>query len=507
MKNTKSIALITFSAIQLTAFAISAQQMPNGFTKQNVQQQLQDLKTQNSVAGTFKALTDSKKETSQKETFKLSNPTATSKKEIKVINQTEQALGGADAGGGPNIRGADGKLMTLTEAGLIFTKNVNTAIEPVKTYPSYYILTAEEKAEVRNVLNLLPIDKWAKETIADVILDKQDRSTFIDARSKVDSKIYAKIKADYQKVILIAASKKIKLTEQNFVLPAYSDDKKTYILAEFDQLNLRQKALKLIHEYLMRNDVPMDLKLLPILQFDNVVELYLNSGKSDELTNVTYTRNMQAIANSAQDNILKRDKTAFEFESTYKVANEFKMKFFGFYNYYLIGSYEYKQRLNALLTLQQHLGRPILISELFLKPSELTYQARMDMSLAQQFNSIVPMTTLFEKAQVGVNRDLAPDQYRDDLGYKDYETLINDKKISYDDSAEVKAQKKQATKTFVNELNSICQNYYSMAQKTEVIGDGLIYGSQVFPGIYLVKCSDKHSADKSLKGYAFQLAF
>jgi hypothetical protein len=493
MKNTKAIALIAFTAIHFTSSAIYAQQLTNSSTKRG-QQERQAKQSSHSSSNDRMKLSDD-----QSEGKKGRKSSGDSLREESQSNSDsdKMSLGGADAGGALTIR-QNGRLLTLTEAGFIFTKSADEAVVQAKKYPVYYSFSQQTKEELRNILATLPIGNDPiinTDFIFKKIMVPEDRSIFIDARKSVEIGVYEKIKKDYQKVLKFA-SKKIVLTEVNSALPAYSDAEKTYILAAFEELTPRRQALTLIHEYLMRTSTRIDVKLLPILQIDNLIQAYLNSEKN-EADAVAYTKAMVKIESSIADNG-PTVTDAIYMAATKREKMYVAIRVGVLYDSSLLKKVEEKNRFAALKMVEQQIHRPILASELFLKPSELfDLPQQMDMSLAQKFDSILPFTTLFSDAEASIDTF----KYRRTSYLESLTDKLRDK--AHDRSEENKAKYANMALQLKKEFDGLCKSHIAEIEGSEVNGDGLIHTSSIVAGTYLIRCSK----DAEIMGQGYKLEF
>ncbi len=492
MKNTKTIALIAFTAMQFASGAISAQQLANSSTKRD-HQQGQAKESARSSSNDRMKLSDSDR--SDKKSRKSSGDSLKEDSRRDSDND-KMSLGGADAGGAFAVR-QNGKLLTLTEAGFIFTKSADEAVVQAKKYPTYYSISPQTKEELRTILKALPLSSRydASAARAADILASDDRSIFIDARSVVQPGVYEKIKKDYQNLLKLS-SKTIQLNRDNSALPAYSDAEKTYILAAFEEYSPRQQALTLIHEYLMRTVEPVSQKILSINQIDNLIQAYLNSDRS-EASAVAYTNALNAISTKLLASSSWEDRRM----SSRDILREVQPRIASLMDYSVVLNSNLKQRSAALKTIEQQLGRPILASELFLKPSQLytSSNVSMDMSLVQKFDSILPATTVFS----GVN--FSKDVYnfvfdRSSQSYVENLTELLQAEAS-DYSADHKPQYSKIAMQLSNEFDDICRKYHTEVEKSDVPNDKMLHTSTVNSKFYIISCL----VNGGVRGYGMKL--
>ena len=208
--------------------------------------------------------------------------------EDKKEKTSKEPQGGVHGGGGGVIND-DGKLKTLAEAGIII-KRLQTVIP--KDYPDYCEITeATQKALDDVLVKLAPYFKekvslWPEQQSGVEIFRQEvlgSRDTFICVKS-IDPKIFEGIKHDYAKVVKDAG---FSFPSQNFELAAFAlqGSPKTYILPNFDKLNDQQKALILIHEMFMRStSEAYSTRLQKVLALDSAIYKALTETPNNQST-------------------------------------------------------------------------------------------------------------------------------------------------------------------------------------------------------------------------------
>ncbi|MBL7670136.1 MAG: hypothetical protein JNM39_06595 [Bdellovibrionaceae bacterium] len=246
---------------------------------------------------------------------------------LTILSTATSRAGGADAGGVGMVRDGD-KLKSLAEIGILFEK----AAQSIPQYPVCYEIDKETREIVQKYMTILDKKVPGIRGLTEEVLGH--RCTFID-QSLIEPATLERIKSEYVGVL-----KKYNKSLDPALLefPAYSKDGLTYILPDFKDNNLiapERKARALIHEHWMRDypHLAFGERLALALEMDTQVFLLLSTSpekfdKFDPLPMLAILQQMKRVQPSVLSNSL-------------------------------------------LLYVQQLIGRPLLLSDLVLDPSDL----------------------------------------------------------------------------------------------------------------------------------------
>lgn len=174
---------------------------------------------------------------------------------------TAQANLGADGGGGGGgFCFENRKCVTLAETG--FRLQESQIAAPV--------ISIQLINEVETVIDLLPIRASYKQEFKSVVFGTP--GVFQKVLS-YDPKGLAKIRKEYSEIL-----DSNNVSSKQFIIYAVSNFTKTYLLPEFDQLNLRSQALILIHEGIVRRSG----SFMKALKIDGLILDALNGQPSAE---------------------------------------------------------------------------------------------------------------------------------------------------------------------------------------------------------------------------------
>jgi hypothetical protein len=393
--------------------------------------------------------------------------------------------GTLDMGGGANIRSKQGKPLTMAEAGYVFDQAAKlVSIER----DSYYPISDDTKTKLMEVLKALLFDY--PERIFDEIIANGDRSVFIDrTKGKIDQNRYQTIKSTYRKVI--AASGK-RLDESAFMLAAYSDADKTYILPEYEDLTDEpqqpakyRKALNLFHEFWMRKtqDVEPVARLHNVLQFDSAVHRLLTSARTDEdvwrfhMTLQQMPEPFKAMASSARIS-----------DTSKRLTKRLMVQF------------------------ETRLGRPVLASEMVLHPVQvkMMWYQKFDPSLVKEFNQLIPyLDARLEGTEIGFvwDEQVFWWAYRSDKQWASVPVTLENysawltrvlELIGWDYGTQMSTDEAPIKAAQLREMfNLVCAGSASRLASSKVAGDFILHFDNTTQALWGIKCADPNDPARS----------
>lgn len=211
---------------------------------------------------------------------------------LAVLSMSSVYGAGGESGGGGGGICTPKKCMTLAQAGL--------RIDETRT--AYFELDQEVIDEAKKIINSINVLGFNKGSFLSGIVGSKETYKIVNEN---EVKKFAKFKKEY-----LALMKENSADAQGFELLAVSQGySRTYLLPGFDRLDVRGKALLLIHEVLVKRlniNGKGSLKTIKdVLQFDGVLIDYLKSieeGASfDEWKLIEVMYNVSLIQGNAQN--------------------------------------------------------------------------------------------------------------------------------------------------------------------------------------------------------------
>lgn len=175
--------------------------------------------------------------------IKSEKKTESPAKEVFKLSIDRSKMGGVNGGGGGGIKLPDGTILTMAQAGLEFPDQ-NQDQDP------FYVDAASMRTAIgilKQLENYCPVKfkgSSCKFVLDSLVKELSSNDHLYEKPKVVDQKLFNRLKGEYAKYVQLLKLK------GDFVLPAYTENKKTFLFPDFFAASVETRGIYLIHEAL-----------------------------------------------------------------------------------------------------------------------------------------------------------------------------------------------------------------------------------------------------------------